>query len=48
MRSLCGCTVPYGAIGILLAVTMVVFARMPLIRTSVDPTLNPISSYGAH
>ena len=48
MRSLCGRTVPDGAIGILLAVMMVVFARMPLMWTSVDPMLNPISSYGTH
>ena len=37
MRSLCGGTVPDGAIGILLAVMMVVFARMPLMWTSVAP-----------
>ncbi len=35
MRSLCGRTMPYGAIGNLLAVTMVVFARMPFMWTSV-------------
>ena len=48
MRSLCGRTVPDGAIGILLAIMMVMFARMPLMWTSVGPMLNPNSSYGAH